>query len=336
MMNHDDFPKMTDQFDARVRATLDNLPERQQNVRRFPLKRILSIGIAAALCIGGTAFAVNAESLFPLLFPNGDDAKLASFVSTPESGAATDENDKYRMTVESVLFDEAAGAGVVSLHLENKAGDGIMPFSLRRFANYSEDDPYNDIAWKDLIDCYGDKDGEYDFHVMFGESGFCSVSFYLNKSRSTENDYYLEGAFIPLEGYEQGDSLRLEAAEIGKYTTDSKGISRLAPALTVTLPKPQKMPYYKSADGNITLSPIGLRIEHEDMYRAVDEADRVIVRMKDGSEVVLLDDANHIDQTLHADGTEVYDIGIAVLARTFDMENVAALVINGEEYPLAP
>ena len=41
-----------------------------------------------------------------------------------------DENDKYRMTVESVLFDESAGAGLVSLHLENKAGDGVMPFGI--------------------------------------------------------------------------------------------------------------------------------------------------------------------------------------------------------------
>lgn len=344
MMNHNDFPKMTDQFDARVRATLDNLPERQQTVRRFPLKRIISIGIAAALCIGGTAFAVNTENWFPLLFPNGGDADLASFVSQPEPGAATDENDRYRMTVDSVLFDESAGVGIISVHMENKAGDGVMPFSLRRFANYAEGEAFDNIVWKDFINCSGEKDGDYDFNVMYGESGSCDVSFYLNKSRSTENDYYLEGAFVPVADYQHGEPLRLEAVEVGEYMTDSKEVSQLTPALAVTLPEFQKMPHYKSENGDIMLSPIGLRIQNADKYSMEDNS--VIIRMKDNSELVILDDANHIDQILHAskgssgkvgvDGTEVYDTEIGVLARTFEMENVSAIVINGKEYPLAP
>ena len=37
MMNHNDFPKMTDAFDQRVRQTLDSLPEQPQRVRRFPV-----------------------------------------------------------------------------------------------------------------------------------------------------------------------------------------------------------------------------------------------------------------------------------------------------------
>ena len=42
-----------------------------------------------------------------------DNAKLA------------DENEHYRLSVESVLFDESAGTGVISLHLENKQQDGV-------------------------------------------------------------------------------------------------------------------------------------------------------------------------------------------------------------------
>ena len=40
----------------------------------------------------------------------------------------TDENDHYRMTVDAFLFDEATGTGLVRLHFENKAGDGVGPF----------------------------------------------------------------------------------------------------------------------------------------------------------------------------------------------------------------
>ena len=39
MMDHNDFPKMTDAFDRRVRETLDSLPDQPQRVRRFPFKR---------------------------------------------------------------------------------------------------------------------------------------------------------------------------------------------------------------------------------------------------------------------------------------------------------
>ncbi len=62
MMNHNDFPKMTEEFDRSVRRALDSLPERESKpVRRFSAKKIVCAGLAAALCIGGTAFAANAQ-----------------------------------------------------------------------------------------------------------------------------------------------------------------------------------------------------------------------------------------------------------------------------------
>ena len=86
MMNHNDFPKMTEEFDRSVRRALDSLPERESKpVRRFSAKKIVCAGLAAALCIGGTAFAANAQSWFPLLFPNGGDANLEGYVQTRTS-----------------------------------------------------------------------------------------------------------------------------------------------------------------------------------------------------------------------------------------------------------
>ena len=53
MMNHNDFPKMTEEFDRSVRRALDSLPERESKpVRRFSAKKIVCAGLAAALCIG--------------------------------------------------------------------------------------------------------------------------------------------------------------------------------------------------------------------------------------------------------------------------------------------
>ena len=85
---------------------------------------------AAALCIGGTAFAASAQSWFPLLFTHGGDAGLEGYVQMADNAKLADENEHYRLSVESVLFDESAGTGVISLHLENKQQDGVKPFTL--------------------------------------------------------------------------------------------------------------------------------------------------------------------------------------------------------------
>ena len=142
MMNHNDFPKMTEEFDRSVRRALDSLPERESKpVRRFSAKKIVCAGLAAALCIGGTAFAANAQSWFPLLFPNGGDANLEGYVQTADNARLTDENEHYRLSVESVLFDESAGTGVISLHLANKKQDGVKPFTLAHLIDSYQNKP---------------------------------------------------------------------------------------------------------------------------------------------------------------------------------------------------
>lgn len=102
MMNHNDFPKMTEEFDRSVRRALDSLPERESKpVRRFSAKKIVCAGLVAALCIGGTAFAANAQSWFPLLFPNGGDANLEGYVQTADN-AQVDRRERALPSVGGV------------------------------------------------------------------------------------------------------------------------------------------------------------------------------------------------------------------------------------------
>lgn len=338
MMSHNDFPKMTDAFDQRVRQTLDSLPEQPQRVRRFPFKRAVSIGLVAALCVGGTAFAAGVSGGFPLFFPNGTDAPITEYVTTPAPGTVVDENDKYRMTVESVLFDESAGAGLVSLHLENKSGDGVMPFGILEL--YPQYQNLPDVVWSSLSECYGSEDGQYNFNVMYDEYGFCGSRFYLDKSRSTENDYYIEGAFIPAGDYTPGSPLRLEVTEQGNWD-DVDGMQYYPPVLCVELPDFEPMPYYQTADGAVTLSQIGLRItEQQPDETLVDRIEYIAVKMKDGTEQIVLDDAGNTDQTLYAmgfgpDAGFDSDTAVYVLAQTFALTDVQSVVINDTEYPLA-
>ena len=60
-----------------------------------------------------------------------------------------------------------------------------------------------DITWSTLSSCYAEE-GQLDFEVMYGDSGFCGSEFYLDTARSTDNDYYFEGAFAISSDYEEG------------------------------------------------------------------------------------------------------------------------------------
>lgn len=348
MMNHNDFPEMTDQFDQRVRRTLESLPEQPQRVRRFPFKRAVSIGLVAALCVGGTAFAASdlpqaIGQHFSLLLHGTDEQLLNDYTVTPTPGAATAENEKYRMTVESVLFDESAGAGLVSLHLENKAGDGVMPFEVGEvMAEYQKPD----IVWGQLSECVNVKDGQYSFSVIYdGDFGFCGSRFYLDTSRSTANDYYIEGAFIPNGDYTPGTPLRFVAQETGKMQTVSSGANIGYIALEVSMTDFEQVPSLKSADGSITLSPIGLRVTAQQPGEMlVDRIERIAVKMKDGSELIIRENGSGegvgIDQALYVlgfgpDAGFDSDTVVYVLARTFDLADVQSVIINDTEYPLS-
>lgn len=339
MMHHKDFPNMTESFDRSVRAALAALPEKETQIarRRFPLKRVICAGLAAALCIGGTAFAANGQGWFPLLFPNGNDAKLSGYVQTTDSAKLTDETADYRLTVDSVLFDKSAGAGVISLHLENKKQDGVKPFAVLQLLDDYQNNP--DISWSTLSACSVVEDGQLDFNVMYGDSDFCGSSFYLDTARSTENNYYLEGAFTISSDYVMGDPLRLEALDPGGTTHRADGQDTAKSVLSVDLPEFQQSPTLQSADGEVTLSQIGLRIHSDTMRCTVDDVNTIRIQMKDGTEYLVREKDSNIDHTLYTlgfglDGTR-YDTAVYVLAQAFDLENVQSITINDINYPLS-
>ena len=92
-----------------------------------------------------------------------------------------------------------------------------------------------DITWSTLSSCYAEE-GQLAFEVMYGDSGFCGSEFYLDTARSTDNDYYFEGAFAISSDYRQGEPLRLEALEPGKTTVRADGAGTAKTVLAVDLP----------------------------------------------------------------------------------------------------
>lgn len=325
MMNRDFFPNVTEEFDERVRETLAALPEKRR--RRMTAGKVAAIALAAALCLGGTALAASG-GLFPLLFPDGGDA-ISGYAATPATPVA--ENEDWRLTVDSVLLDENSLTGVVSLRLENLKGDGKMPFKIANLFPEYQNQP--GMSWTAFAETYANEDGECSFAVINENRKLpFNGPFYLDTERSTENVYYLEAALIGYGGYAHGDTLTL-----GMYQHGTDGA-----LLSVTLPEPKAMPSVSSGDGSVTLSQIGLRVELDTSETAVDIIDYVALRMTDGGETVIIDDANHIDRTLYALGspsdlTENSPANVAtyLLAVTPELENVRSVVVNGTEYQLS-
>ncbi len=325
MMNRDFFPNVTEEFDERVRETLAALPEKRR--RRMTAGKVAAIALAAALCLGGTALAASG-GLFPLLFPDGGDA-ISGYAATPAAPVA--ENEDWRLTVDSVLLDENSLTGVVSLRLENLKGDGKMPFKTVGVLPEYQNQP--NMSWTAFDEINANEDGECWFDVLdaAGDIAFTGP-YYLDTERSTENVYYLEAALIGYGGYAHGDALTL-----GMYQHGTDGA-----LLSVTLPEPKAMPSLQSGDGSVTLSQIGLRVELDTSETAVDIIDYVALRMTDGGETVIIDDANHIDRTLYALGSPAdlaenspANVATYLLAVTPELDSVRSVVVNGTEYMLA-
>ena len=332
MKKNHTLPPVPEAFHQRVQHTLEGLPEQTRSQRRFPLRGVAVVALAAALCLGGTAVAAGVSGGFPLFFPQGEDAALSDYIAVP-AGVVTDENDHYRMTVDAFLFDEATGTGLVRLHIENKAGDGVRPFEVLAYYPQYQNQP--GLAWSGLEQVWGNGDGKLAFQVMYGENHTGS-RFYLDTTRSTENDYYLEGAFIagPASGIDTAQApLRLVARD---YALDRTGLG--GEVLSADLPQAQAMPSCQGGtDGvGVTLSAVGLQITNQNQTYGyvVDDLHTIALRLADGTEQVIVDDANAIDQTLYALGTEDGKTVTYALAQTFALDQVTAVVLNGTAYPL--
>ena len=306
-------PGPSAEFDARVKSTLASLPERAQK-RRFTAARVAAIALAAALCLGGGALAVSG-GLFPLLFPDGGEA-VVDYVQAP--AGAVDENEDWRLSVEGVLFDGGTGAGLISLKIEDKTGEGRAPFTL---GEVSVEYRKPGIAWSRLTECFAAPDGgQYDLTINTTAQAGVGGRFYVDTARSADGVWYVEGAFIAGEDY-AGEALRVDMTVPGAE----------APALSVALPEFDTLPHISSADGTVTLSAAALRIAGQDMF-VVDEAEYIALVLSDGTVQVIEDRAAGVDRTLYALGSMAGETGTYVLSFAPELENVRSVIVNDIEY----
>jgi len=356
------FPPMPEAFDQRIRATLASLPNRAEEPEegtgaaravgattkkpRRAFRLAATVGIAATLCVGMTAVAANVKNWFPTLMQLDTPVEL---VTVPEPTVVS--NDDYELALEALAYDESAGTVLVSVRLTDKKQTGVAPFAVSRVPlKYQR----KDMAWTKLAECYGCRGGELSLDVFYNETDVCFGKFYLNETSSTDNVYYLEGAFVLGERYTPGTPLRLEAETFvmgadGVTDTDATAATNLTLPLPVATAEPTSC--VQSADGSVILSEIGLHLVNDPMkgtiYNPADTLDTCVVdavdiielQWKDGTSWTILNEEANVSDTLyalgessHADG---YDIATYVLARAIDCSQVQAIVLNGKTFPLS-
>ena len=103
------------------------------------------------------------------------------------------------------------------------------------------------------------------------------------------------------------------------------------PALSVALPEFETLPHISSADGNVTLSAVGLTIADNGMF-VVDEAENIDLRLADGTVQVIEDRSGGVDSTLYALGSMAGETGTYVLSFAPELENVRSVIVNDIEY----
>lgn len=70
MKKNHTLPPVPEAFHQRVQHTLEGLPEQTRSQRRFPLRGVAGVALAAALCLGALLWPPGSAGL-PLFFPQG-------------------------------------------------------------------------------------------------------------------------------------------------------------------------------------------------------------------------------------------------------------------------
>lgn len=201
----------------------------------------------------------------------------------------------YTLTVEAGLYDSAVGAGLLYYKVEHP--DGVTGYEVF---------PDGELWWPEDVPIF-----------TMATSGSRT---YLDTASTTDTALWLCTYFITDES-----SLPVSIGD---------GQNRLDMAtVTVTLPEQSGPANVTLADGAITLSPIGIRIDGAALGLPEDNGiQQVVLHYADGSDYVLLDEASFVSNRTYA----LQDQGVYTYTfnRIVDTTALASVTIEGTDYPL--
>lgn len=237
----------------------------------------------------------------------------------PETGYIWQVGD-YTLTVESYLLDEHTGTVRISYRLERPGGvEGIQ---------------------------VAPEDGE----VWYDGSGvaiqFCTCTegewrpagwrMYADQSRSTAESLCLTAALADGGGWHAEDGLRIKFLDLRR---NAEGLGHRDKSLVALLELPgvESLPAVTACDPEtreacVRVSPIGIRLEAGD----IDEVRYIALEYSDGTRYVVSDDGKNLQNTEYALalGSRPEMELICCFNRLVDLEQVSAVVIDGQVYPI--
>ncbi|MDR0813456.1 MAG: hypothetical protein LBO63_05570 [Oscillospiraceae bacterium] len=278
-------------------------------------------GAPGAMYEGQTKFEFPAQERVPVDEEKADE--LIGDKITPETGTLT--GGGYTLTLEANLYDSETGCGLLYLTLENPNGfpglvtlkNGIMMFDYEKGAEVEV--AYN-VGGRDYIDA--------------------------EKSTDTKLYYCISYINPPVENADMHE----KEITVGFATikTDERGVYISGEGhgvLTIPLGG-ESLESVKTANGAITVTPIGIRIDGAAIgIEMADYIREVSLIYKDGSTYVLTSAVDFMDNTTYGqhsgragstDNSGYYYSTVSTMTfnRLVDTAQVAAVVVEGAEYPI--
>ena len=201
----------------------------------------------------------------------------------------------YTLTVEAGLYDPAVGAGLLYCKVENS--NGVSGYEV--FAD-------GELWWPEDAPVF--------------TMTIAASRTYLDTTSTTDDTLWLCNYFIT-----DDPSLPVSIGD-GQNRLDMSTI-------TVALPESGGLADTTLAEGAVTLSPIGIRIDETALGLSEDsDIDRLILHYADGSDYTVEDDGAFISNRTYA----LIDQGISVYTfnRIVDTETVVSVTIDDVQYPV--
>lgn len=220
----------------------------------------------------------------------------------------------YTLTVEACLYDTLTQGVLIYYTVENP--DGISGYGI---------DPNSQFGWIPEVG---------NIFITIPLPG----ATYIDEAMSTETKLYIcEYVII----WDYADDPSMLEIEVGVYTLDPEPyhendntLRDVQGTVPIQLPDGGGMEALTLSDGNVLVSPIGIRIYEEAFgFDPAWYIHEIIFRFDDGSEYVLLSNENFIDNRMYALGSNAADASIKyntthLFNRIVDVNNLVEIILD--------
>lgn len=224
--------------------------------------------------------------------------------------------DGYTLSVEANLYDSHTQSGLLYYSIENPAG--ITGYLVRG---------QNTILFQE---------GSISFCPCLSGDGWSGED-YLDATRSTDTKIYVCRYYVGSEGLTENKQLgNLELQVRSNIDGEILG------SVVLNNTNERNIACLSVADGNIVISPIGIRIYNAKLgYKTVNDINSIILHYNDGTEYVVLDNAgmpdHFTDNTTYGLLDSVSDPARVTFTfnRLVDINSLSSVIINGTIYDTA-